>query len=343
MNATVQPELSVVVTVVSDTTSEADTRHLAGCLEALEKQVDPPAMEVLVTCDARLKGIAELERRFAPARFIRVEHFAAPRQGPSREHHDELRGIGIRHAQARLVALLEDHGRPDRHWCAELVREHEQQPYAAVGGAMENAIDKPLNWSVYFCDFGRYQNPVSRGPAPFVSDANVCYKRTALDRVSEAWSKAYNETRVHAALGARGETLCLSPDLVVYQHRLNLRVGSTLRERYVWGRSYAATRAAALPRLRRLMLAALSPALPPVLVLRQLKGVMRTRRNRAAFLRALPLSILLSLAWSYGELVGYITARPGKWHELSESEAYARQTDQPSGTATAGPSTKNLR
>lgn len=343
MSATTQPELSVVVTVVSDTTSEADTGHLVGCLEALERQVNPPAMEVLVTCDARLKGIAELERRFASARFIRAEHFAIPRRGPSREHHDELRGIGIRHAKAPLVALLEDHGQPEPHWCAELVREHEQQPCAAIGGAIENAIDKPLNWAVYFCDFGRYQNPVLHGPSPFVSDANVCYKRAALERVAEAWSKAYNETRVHAALAARGETLWLSPEVVVYQHRLNLNLSSALRERYIWGRSYAVTRAATLSSLRRLMLAALSPVLPLVLVLRQLKGVMHTRRNSTAFLQALPLLILLTVAWSYGELLGYLSGRLGKSCELPESEAHTKQTDRAAGTTTVTAATKNSR
>ena len=168
--------LTVVVTVVSDTSEQADTLHLEGCLEALRQQVNPPPMEVLVTCDARLPGIKELEHKFPDFGFIAVEKLHTARSGPSREHHDELRGIGMRKARAPLIALIEDVGRPDPNWAAALVKEH-AQPYSAIGGAMENGIDRPLNWAVYFGDFGRYQNPVPRGPSAFVSDANVCYKQ----------------------------------------------------------------------------------------------------------------------------------------------------------------------
>src|SRR5271167_4461574 len=94
------PALTVVVTVVSDTAEQSDTQHLEGCLEALRQQVDPPPMEVVVTCDARLAGIRELQQRFPEVEFITVEKLRARRSGPSREHHDELRGIGIRNAHA---------------------------------------------------------------------------------------------------------------------------------------------------------------------------------------------------------------------------------------------------
>src|SRR5208337_1099454 len=303
------PALTVVVTVVSDISEESDTLHLECCLEALRQQINPPSMEVLVTCDARLPGIKELEQTFPQVGFIAVEKLRTVRSGPSREHHDELRGIGIRKARAPLVALIEDVGRPDAHWAAELVKEH-AQAYAAVGGAMENGINRPLNWALYFGDFGRYQNPVPRGTSPFVSDANVCYKRDALERVADAWPDSYNEAVVHGALASRGETLALSPRVIVYQHRLNLHLGPALVERYVWGRSYAATRVAGVAASRRAIFAVLCPLLPFVLFLRQLKNVLRTKRNIGAFVRASPLTAMLDIAWSYGEFVGYLTGHP---------------------------------
>jgi hypothetical protein len=303
------PSLAVVVTVVSDTSEAADTSHLEGCLEALQRQADPPPMEVLVTCDARLRGVDKLRQRFPQVNFTAVEKLHTVRSGPSREHHDELRGIGIRNSHAPLVALIEDVGRPDPHWCSQMVKEH-AQPYAAVGGAMENGIDRALNWAVYFGDFGRYQNPISSGPSAYVSDANVCYKREALQRVADAWTSSYNEARVHAALAERGEVLALSQKVIVSQHRLNLRLGAALLERYVWGRSFAAVRVASVPSSRRVVLALLCPLLPFVLLLRQLQNVLRTKRNQAAFFRALPLTMLLDLVWSWGEFVGYLTGHP---------------------------------
>jgi hypothetical protein len=304
-----EPKLSVVVTVVSDTSEQAGTDHLEGCLEALRQQAKSPPMEVLVTCDARLGGIKELEQRFPEASFIVVEKLRTARSGPSREHHDELRGIGMRKARAPLIALIEDVGRPDSNWAAAMVREH-VQPYAAIGGVMENGIDRPLNWAVYFGDFGRYQNPVPRGPSAYVSDANVCYKREALERVADAWADTYSESRVHAALVGRGEVIALSPDVIVNQHRLNLHVGPALVERYVWGRSYAAVRVESVAASRRILFAVLCPLLPFVLLLRQWGNVVRTKRNRAAFLKALPLTFLLDVAWSWGEFVGYVTGHP---------------------------------
>lgn len=304
------PKLTVVVTVVSDTTERTDASQLEACLEALQDQLDPPPMDVLVTCDARNSGIVQLQQRFPDVSFVRVEKLKTGRSGPSREHHDELRAIGIRHARAPLVALIEDCGRPDPRWCLELVKEH-AQPYAAIGGAMENGIDRALNWAVYFGDFGRYQNPIPRGPSAFVSDANVCYKRAALDRVAESWVDTYNEARVHAALRQRGETLALSPDVVVYQNRVNLRLKLTLLERYVWGRSFATVRVErGASSLRRTIYSALCPVLPFVLLLRQFQNVLRTRRNRGAFARALPLTALLDIAWCYGEFLGYVTGHP---------------------------------
>jgi len=298
-----------VVTVVSDTSEQTDTLHLEGCLEALRRQVNPPAMEVLVTCDARLGGIKELEQRFPETSFIVVNELRSARSGPSREHHDELRWIGMRKARAPLIALIEDVGRPDSNWAAALVREH-AQPYAAIGGAMENGIDRPLNWAVYFGDFGRYQNPVLRGPSAYVSDANVCYKREALERVAGAWADTYSESRVHAALVGRGEVIALSPEVIVNQHRLGLHLGPALVERYVWGRSYAAVRVERVSTPRRVVFAVLCPLLPFVLLLRQWGNVMRTKRNQGAFLKALPLTFLLDVGWSWGEFMGYVTGHP---------------------------------
>jgi hypothetical protein len=305
----VDPALTVVVTVVSDTSEQSDTLHLEGCLESLRRQANPPPMEVLVTCDARLPGIQQLERSYPEVTFIATDKLQSRRSGPGREHHDELRGIGIRNARAPLIALIEDVGRPEANWCAALVNEH-SQTYAAIGGAMENGIDRPLNWALYFGDFGRYQNPVPRGASAFVSDANVCYKRAALERVADAWPDSYNESRVHGALASRGERLALSPDIIVFQHRLKLRLGPAMVERYVWGRSFAATRVEGAPAARRAVLAVLCPLLPFVLLFRQLGNVLRTKRNRAAFLKALPVTFLLDVVWSYGEFVGYVTGHP---------------------------------
>jgi hypothetical protein len=303
------PVLSVVVTVVSDTSQQADLQHLERCLESLRKQVDSPSREILVTCETGLPGIDSLRERFPEVEFLELGELRQDRSRPTREHHDILRGIGLRKARGSIIASLEDYDRPAPDWCAQIVKEH-SQPHAAIGGAVENGIDRALNWAVYFCDFGRYQNPVPRGPARSLSDANVSYKRAALESVSGVWANAYNEILIHAALHARGETIYISPDVIVYQHRLDLRLGPALTERYVWGRSYGAVRLVGCAWWQRAAFALLFPLLPLVLLRRQAAEVFRSGRNRGAFLRALPITMLLDLFWSWGEFVGAVTGRP---------------------------------
>jgi hypothetical protein len=304
-----RPVLSVVVVIVSDTTrAGGDTSHLDGCLDALERQVDAPPMEIIVPYHSRTRGV-EGRRRFPGVRFLRADDLRSVTEtGGSREHHDELRARGLAVARGEIIALLEDHARPDPHWCARIVEEH-RQPFAAIGGAIENGIDRPLNWAVYFCDFGRYQNPIPSGASPFASDANVSYKRAALEAIRPTWERVFHETAVNSALTARGETIALSPEVIVRQYRAGLRLRDALRERFIWGRSYAASRAELAGGARPWLYAALSPALPGLLLSRMASNVLRKRRHRGAFLRAFPLTAVLTVSWSLGELAGYVTRR----------------------------------
>jgi hypothetical protein len=307
MPGSVQPLLSVVIVIVSDTTrSRYDTEHLAGTLEALAAQVDAPAMEVLVPYRTPLDGVEELARQHPGVRFLPVSDLRSYRRtAGGREHHDELRARGIEAARGDIVAMLEDHGRPDAHWARRMAAAH-REPWAAVGGAIENGIDRPLNWAVYFCDFGRYQNPLPAGESEFASDANICYKRSALESVQGAWQGQYRETEVNWELRSRGQKLALAPDAVVYQQRLGLRLATALAERYIWGRSYAESRCSLISRGKQLALAATSPLIPIVLVSRMARDAFSRRRNFSAFLRSVPITALLACAWSAGEARTYI-------------------------------------
>jgi hypothetical protein len=181
---------------------------------------------------------------------------------------------------------------------------------AAVGGAVDCDSARLLNWAVWFCDFGRYQNPLPEGRSEFVSDSNVAYRRTALEAVAATWRDDYHETAVHWAMTAAGFELCTTPRVVVWQARRGLRLREALRERFVWARSFAGTRARMVG-AKRWIYAALSPVLPVVMTWRLAKTAFQRGRFVSRFLRALPLILLLQTVWAAGELVGYATADPG--------------------------------
>jgi hypothetical protein len=303
MGSPALPALSVVVVIVSDTTqATASATHLADCLEGLSKQIDGPALEVIVPHLENVEGLDAVRARFPWVRFLPVPDVVA-RPG-EREHHDVLRSRGLGVARGEIVGLLEDHARPDPRWAASVAAAH-RQPYAAIGGAIENGINRPLNWAVYYCDFGRYQNPVPAGQTPFASDANVTYKRAALERVRPAWQESFREVVVNGALASLGDTIALDPRIIVYQNRHGLSLDTALRERFVWGRSYAATRLALLTFPRRLVHAALSPVLPAILLTRMGKTSW-SRGSFGTFVRTVPITFLLLLTWSAGEGVGYL-------------------------------------
>jgi len=280
-------------------------------LQAIYQQIDPPSLEIIVPYDARDQEVAALQSEFPGVLFHPVDHlrYASPNNAFSREHHDELRGIGLRLARGKIVALLEDHGRVDKNWAKNVMAIH-QNNYAAVGGAIENEVHRLLNWAIYFCDFGRYQNPVPEGPAFAISDANITYKRDKLEAIKDLWADAYHETIINGTFLKNGETLWLSPDVIVYQHRENLTFGKAFLERYVWGRSYAGTLAKEMPVLKRLIYLAFSPLLPFLLTARKFREVLLKKRHIGAFLSALPITFLLLCFWSIGEFVGYATAKP---------------------------------
>ena len=292
--------LSVVVVMVEDGVEPAGNSGLAATLDALERQNVPP-FEIIVPCSG-FSGLSELRKHYPGVCFL----LSAPESPPrSSERAEELRAIGVAAAKEEIIAITEDHVRPDPEWSAGILDAH-RQAYAAIGGAVENGLDRILSWATYFTDLGRYHNPVPAGPSHYASVVNVSYKRERLKTVRAVWKRRFNETAVHAALMANGETVALSPDIVVRQYRPDARLGSSLREFFTWGRSYGATRGRQSGVARRLLYACLSPLVPVVLLLRSALDVFRKRRLVAAWVKSLPLSVVLVTAWSCGELTGYL-------------------------------------
>ncbi len=315
----------MVVAIVSDTTGAPNSLHLARCLAALTEQAAAGSIEIIVPHLPSTTGISLLREQFPAVRFAEVPdlRMSTGRSG-SREHHDELRARGLALARGNIVALIEDHGIPAPDWCRRITESH-RQPFAVVGGAIENGIDRPLNWAVYYCDFLRYQNPLQAGASTFASDANVSYKRAALESIRPVWQEIFRESSVNDTLHSQGETVALAPEVVLHQHRLGLRLASALKERFVWGRSYAAARITRAGTGQRVVWAALSPALPVLLLLRMSILAFKKRRTFVPFLKALPLTAILLVSWACGEFMGYVTGRANS-DPAQTADAIARGT-----------------
>ena len=270
-------------------------------------------MELIVPYDRWSPDVADLQGEFSDARFHVIDDLgvAARAQIPAHAHrlYDRRRAVGLALARGRVVALTEDHAVPATDWCRQILAAHEQ-PHAVIGGAIENGVDRPLNWAWYYCDFGRYGRPLAAGPVEYVSDVNVAYKRSALESVREVWQEAYHETTVHWTLRSRGAAIVLDPRMVVYQHRPAMRIADAYRERMQWGRVFAETRAATQGPWKRLGYAVATPVLPAVMKMRVLRHMLRQGRTAAQIARTLPLAFLLLTGWALGELSGYVAGGP---------------------------------
>lgn len=337
------PRLSVIVAVVSDTIDgRTDAAPLVACLSALDRQrvsVSVP-IEVIVATHPNVEGLDRARIAFPAVRWLVVTDLATYRIGQSsREHHDELRARGLAAARGELIALIEDHAVPAPDWMVQILAA-DWQRYGAIGGAIDNGVDRPLSWAAYLCDFLRYQNPIADGPSPIASDANVTYRHDVIDRLRAVWHPMYREPAVHDAIQEAGWGLALSPRIVIWQNRQNLTLGDALRERYVWGRSYAAQRGRSWPAVRRVVYGLLGPALWVLLVARTLLGAAQRPRARQGLRRGGPAVALLLAAWSLGETMGYWSspAPEAATHarmataDLDAPPADERPVSHPSGT-----------
>lgn len=299
--------LSIVITVVSGKQATAEL------LAHLCPQLDFERSEVIVPFDRWSTEIGELAPEFPQVTFHRVQDLgmAESAQVPSHQHrlYDRRRSAGLKLARGQIVAMTEDHAQPADDWVEQIVAAHEQ-PYLAIGGAIENGVDAVLNRAVYFCDFGRYGRPFESGPAAYISDVNVAYKREALEATRPIWQDAYRETTVHWAMLSKGQTLYLDDRPVVFQKRRQLTLRKALGERVEWGRVFAETRANELSRILCILYAAGSPLLPPLMLFRGFRNMWRQRLTFGRMISTLPVAFLLLCGWSYGEFFGYCFGEP---------------------------------
>jgi GT2 family glycosyltransferase len=269
---------------------------LRRCLESLARQTDTDSTEILVVSNFPLEAEAAPERGLARVRWIPL---------PAGTAIPQLRTRGVRQARGAIVALLEDHGVLDAHWIAEIKAAH-RLPHAAIGGALENDVrSRPLDWAVYFYDYGAYMPPNPAGEAETLAGNNVAYKRAALAAVEAVYADGFYETFVHEALKRRGETLYLAPGAIVH-HCQSYRLGELLPRFYHQARAFAGKRAAGFAPVRRLAMSAGSALLPVVLTVRVARRTLRKGRHQRQLWLSLPCLFLLMTSWALGEWMGYL-------------------------------------
>jgi len=293
-------KLSVVIAAWNHPSS------LAQCLTSLEKQADASDAEVIAVSNYDGAATEAIKKRFPRVNYVGL---------PAGATVPELRGRGVACARGEVVALLEDTCSPDERWISEIKQAH-SLPYVAVGGAIENASGaRPLDWAVYFFDYGKYMPPNRAGVIDSLPGMNISYKRSVIELAEKTFNAGFSETFIHEELKRQGQELYLSDSAVVY-YKKNDSLKETLLKFYHMARSFGGKRAANATLIRRLVLIFGSLALPILLPARIALRVVRKGRNIRPLLLSLPHLVLLMTSWAAGEFCGYVWgegASAGKW------------------------------
>lgn len=288
-------QLSVVVVVFGGRES------LTKCLDSLTRQEAVEGVEIVVPCDDRVSDVGSLRGKYPGARFEVVE---------GRRSFAELRAIGVKISQAPIVAITEAQCVPAGDWCGQVLNDH-REPHAAIGGVVDKESGGVVSWAMYLCDYSRYMPPVAEGAVDHLTDCNVTYKRSWLEKITGAWPVEFHEPTVHWALQGKGQSLWLSPRIVV-RHGRGWTLGEAIADRFAFGRLFAATRVAAVSPGKRAVYALTAFLVPPLIVWRAGRNVMRKGRHKGRLLAALPAMMLVATVWGLGEWVGYVTGHAGR-------------------------------
>ena len=282
--------LSIVIAAWNGSTS------LRRCLISLVNQLDPEDSEVIVASNFSSDGVQDLLQSVSFLHFISL---------PSVSTVPELRTRGIERASGDVIALLEDHCTVDEAWAAQMRKAHKLS-YSVIGGSVENVRGaSPLNWAVYFYDYGPYMLPDVPRVAKSLTGCNISYKTRVLHEVRDRYRNGFHETFINQELQRRGYELYLLPSAMAY-HNKKYRLKSSIGESYHHGRLFGALRVSDASFNERAYRVATSLFLPVLLPSRIVLRTFRKKNHVKELVIAFPYLLLLIGAWSYGEFCGYV-------------------------------------
>lgn len=252
-------------------------------------------LEIVVAECARDDSATRIRERWPD---VRVLHFDARRSIP------QLRAAALSSVTAPIVAMTGDACAPGPGWLAALRRAHADGP-DAVGGVVENgATGRLIDWAVFFCEYGRFMAPLPAEPRTDLPGQNVSYSRRALADIDDLVRKGTWEPLWHWRLAACGARLVRDGSLIVVLTKRFTFLGF-VRERFHYGRSFAAQRVAGAPRSRRALYAVGCVLLPLVVLLRLCRDLLPKRRYLGRLALTAPLLAAFACVWAAGEAAGY--------------------------------------
>jgi len=232
---------------------------------------------------------------------------------------------GIRHANASIVALTEDHSFPDEKWADTFITAH-RQPYAVVGPGMKNGNpDTLLSWADFYQAYGEWTMPVETGEVRHLPGHNSSYKRDILlsfgpllDVLTEA------ESVLHRHLREQGYRLLLNTGTCTTHINFNTWA-QWIPARYHTGRQFAATWSHNWSRRRRLLFTAGSVAIPFIRTWRVSRRILRCS-STGFLIRVSPIIFIGFVFEGIGHMLGYARGAGDSAEKVAKYDINSEET-----------------
>lgn len=218
-----------------------------------------------------------------------------------------LWGLAMTRARGAVWVVTVSTCVPCPDWLDAIDAAHEAG-HAGVGGGIDIARDASLiDRAVHLVRYTRYLPPLAPGFVSDIAGDNGAYKRTALvELIPVIAREGFWEFEVHRTLERRGDRLWLDPRIRVMLSGPHA-IAAFSRQRFLHGRTFGRTRAAARSRRARFARALGVPLVAPLMLVRALAALAAKGRLDARALAAAPLAAWFFACWAAGEGAGHFS------------------------------------
>jgi glycosyltransferase involved in cell wall biosynthesis len=284
------------------------SEDLRVCLRSLEREAAPENVEVIVAVPESDPGCQVVDEEFPWAELITV----SAERGANLA---ELRAAAYVWARGEIIAFTDAHCSVAPGWIEAIRRAIGAGADVAAGAVLNGTPGSISDWTAFLFDYGDFLPPIAAGPATTLSGNNIAYRREMLGEPESYARGGLLKYFVNLRLAREGCRMVTAPEMVV-SYRRRIPLARLLRDRFHFGRCFAAQRLAEAGVAFRFWYRVLAPLLPALVVARVFRRLLaRPVLRRQTVRAALPLA-LVGLAWGVGETAGALLGRGTSCREV---------------------------